>query len=120
MQFHPTALAVNTEAGNPNLPLLTEALRGAGALLVDDAGERFMTSVHAAAEASRYPLLLLFLGDFPNVPYVIQSVGVTGRTIQSMNETYFQIDLMANCLIRQQQFCRGEPRNRIIRHPAAN
>ena len=27
MQFHPTALAVNTEAGNANLPLLTEALR---------------------------------------------------------------------------------------------
>ena len=50
MQFHPTALAVDTEAGKPNLPLLTEALRGAGALLVDDAGTRFMTSVHPAAE----------------------------------------------------------------------
>ncbi len=50
MQFHPTALAVNVEAGKPNLPLLTEALRGAGALLVDDAGTRFMTSVHPAAE----------------------------------------------------------------------
>jgi L-aspartate oxidase len=50
MQFHPTALAVNIEAGKPNLPLLTEALRGAGALLVDDAGDRFMTSVHPAAE----------------------------------------------------------------------
>ena len=50
MQFHPTALAVNTEAGNANLPLLTEALRGAGALLVDEAGERFMTSIHPAAE----------------------------------------------------------------------
>ena len=50
MQFHPTALAVNTEAGNPNLPLLTEALRGAGALLVDDTGDRFMTSLHPAAE----------------------------------------------------------------------
>jgi L-aspartate oxidase len=50
MQFHPTALAVNTEAGNANLPLLTEALRGAGALLVDDAGKRFMTSLHPAAE----------------------------------------------------------------------
>ena len=50
MQFHPTALAVNVEAGKPNLPLLTEALRGAGALLVDDAGNRFMTSVHPAAE----------------------------------------------------------------------
>ncbi len=50
MQFHPTALAVNTEVGNANLPLLTEALRGAGALLVDQAGKRFMTSVHPAAE----------------------------------------------------------------------
>lgn len=50
MQFHPTALAVDTEAGKPNLPLLTEALRGAGALLVDDAGTRFMTSVHPDAE----------------------------------------------------------------------
>ena len=50
MQFHPTALAVNTGSGNANLPLLTEALRGAGALLVDQAGNRFMTSVHPAAE----------------------------------------------------------------------
>ena len=50
MQFHPTALAVDTESGKPNLPLLTEALRGAGALLVDDTGDRFMVSVHPAAE----------------------------------------------------------------------
>ncbi|HSM29952.1 MAG TPA: L-aspartate oxidase [Woeseiaceae bacterium] len=50
MQFHPTALAVDTESGKPNLPLLTEALRGAGALLVDEAGARFMTAVHPAAE----------------------------------------------------------------------
>ena len=50
MQFHPTALAVNTEAGNANMPLLTEALRGAGALVVDEEGRRFMTAVHPAAE----------------------------------------------------------------------
>jgi L-aspartate oxidase len=50
MQFHPTALAVDTESGRPNLPLLTEALRGAGAMLVDEDGTRFMTSVHPAAE----------------------------------------------------------------------
>lgn len=50
MQFHPTALAVDADAGGASLPLLTEALRGAGALLVDDAGERFMTAVHPAAE----------------------------------------------------------------------
>ena len=30
--------------------MLTEALRGAGALLVDDAGNRFMASIHPAAE----------------------------------------------------------------------
>ena len=46
MQFHPTALAV---AGDPQ-PLLTEALRGAGALLVDDCGQRFMSSIHPDAE----------------------------------------------------------------------
>jgi L-aspartate oxidase len=46
VQFHPTALAV----GGERLPLLTEALRGAGALLLDDAGERFMTAVHPDAE----------------------------------------------------------------------
>jgi L-aspartate oxidase len=46
MQFHPTALAV---AGDPQ-PLLTEALRGAGALLLDDRGQRFMPQIHADAE----------------------------------------------------------------------
>ncbi|MFH0916002.1 MAG: L-aspartate oxidase [bacterium] len=46
MQFHPTAL-YGTE--NPTL-LLTEALRGEGAYLVDDAGERFMVGAHPRAE----------------------------------------------------------------------
>jgi len=48
VQFHPTALAIN--GGGASLPLLTEALRGAGAVLVDDAGERFMVAEHPAAE----------------------------------------------------------------------
>ncbi len=42
VQFHPTALAV---AGH-SLPLLTEALRGAGARLVDGAGEPLMRDLH--------------------------------------------------------------------------
>jgi L-aspartate oxidase len=46
VQFHPTALAVEE---SPR-PLLTEALRGAGALLVDERGERFMVGVHPDAE----------------------------------------------------------------------
>jgi L-aspartate oxidase len=46
MQFHPTALY---GAENPEL-LLTEALRGEGAYLRDDAGERFMVGSHPRAE----------------------------------------------------------------------
>lgn len=46
VQFHPTALDV---AADP-LPLVTEALRGEGAVLVNDLGERFMVAVHARAE----------------------------------------------------------------------
>jgi len=46
VQFHPTALAVNADP----LPLLTEALRGAGAVLLDESGDWFMTSIHPDAE----------------------------------------------------------------------
>lgn len=46
VQFHPTALAV----GGPRLALVTEAMRGEGAVLVDDRGERFMPAVHPLAE----------------------------------------------------------------------
>ncbi len=46
VQFHPTALNV----GKDPAPLATEALRGEGALLINSAGERFMTGVHELAE----------------------------------------------------------------------
>ena len=46
VQFHPTALVVDQDP----LPLLTEALRGAGAVLRDADGRRFMTDVHPDAE----------------------------------------------------------------------
>jgi L-aspartate oxidase len=50
VQFHPTALDV----GHDPMPLVTEALRGEGATIVDDRGERFLCNVHPAAElASR-------------------------------------------------------------------
>lgn len=50
VQFHPTALDVNEANNGASLPLLTEALRGAGALLLDEAGMRFMVDEHAASE----------------------------------------------------------------------
>jgi len=43
-QFHPTALAV------PGSFLISEAVRGEGAVLINDAGERFMTAVDPRAE----------------------------------------------------------------------
>jgi L-aspartate oxidase len=60
VQFHPTALAVQATdaagtagagaAAEAPLPLLTEALRGEGAVLVDDRGVRFMAAVHPDRE----------------------------------------------------------------------
>ena len=47
VQFHPTALAA---AGVDPLPLLTEALRGDGAVLVDETGRRIATDWHPAGD----------------------------------------------------------------------
>jgi L-aspartate oxidase len=46
VQFHPTALAIGADP----MPLVTEAVRGEGAVLLNDLGERFMLAVHADAE----------------------------------------------------------------------
>ncbi|MBK8176443.1 MAG: L-aspartate oxidase [Rhodospirillales bacterium] len=50
VQFHPTALLPAGAGGGSRLPLLTEALRGAGALLLDEHGHRFMPDEHPLAE----------------------------------------------------------------------
>ena len=46
VQFHPTAIAV----GKDPAPLATEALRGEGATLIDEAGRRIMSGVHPDME----------------------------------------------------------------------
>jgi L-aspartate oxidase len=46
VQFHPTAIMV----GRDPAPLATEALRGEGATLINDRGERFMLARHKLAE----------------------------------------------------------------------
>jgi L-aspartate oxidase len=46
VQFHPTAIM----AGRDPAPLATEALRGEGATLINDKGERFMQALHPLAE----------------------------------------------------------------------
>lgn len=49
MQFHPTALDAGM-AGGTRAPLLTEALRGAGARLVDGKGVAFMADEHSLGD----------------------------------------------------------------------
>jgi L-aspartate oxidase len=46
VQFHPTAIAI----GRDPAPLATEALRGEGAVLIDEADRRFMPAAHPNAE----------------------------------------------------------------------
>src|SRR5690606_9097920 len=51
MQFHPTALAVPGSArGGQPLPLVTEALRGAGARLCNHRGDPLMAGLHPLAD----------------------------------------------------------------------
>jgi L-aspartate oxidase len=49
VQFHPTSLYLGAGARGQQ-PLVSEALRGEGAVLRDGAGERFMTGAHPLAE----------------------------------------------------------------------
>jgi L-aspartate oxidase len=49
VQFHPTALYLGPAARGQQ-PLVSEALRGEGAVLRDGAGDRFMTGLHELAE----------------------------------------------------------------------
>lgn len=49
-QFHPTTLAAAEVPGGPPALLISEAVRGEGALLLDAAGHRFMPGYHPDAE----------------------------------------------------------------------
>jgi len=50
VQFHPTALFLGAAAEPGQQPLVSEALRGEGAILVDRAGTPFMRGVHELAD----------------------------------------------------------------------
>lgn len=49
IQFHPTVLYLG-EGSHGQQPLISEAVRGEGAFLVNDKGERFMQSAHPLAD----------------------------------------------------------------------
>src|SRR6202142_1933450 len=62
VQFHPTAIMV----GRDPAPLATEALRGEGATLINEHGERFMLGRHALAELA--PRDVVARGVFAEIP----------------------------------------------------
>src|ERR1700744_5381588 len=61
VQFHPTAIMV----GRDPAPLATEALRGEGATLINDRGERFMLAQHPLAELA--PRDIVARGGFAEI-----------------------------------------------------
>jgi L-aspartate oxidase len=93
MQFHPTALKENASP----LLLLSEALRGEGAILLNSKGERFMRSIHPRAELAPRDIVAraifhqqqqgdvyldiskkkkaFILKRFPNIAYALQKRG---------------------------------------------
>lgn len=60
MQFHPTTLYVAGAAR----ALISEAVRGEGAFLVDRSGQRFMTDYHADAELAPRDIVSRAIHDF--------------------------------------------------------
>lgn len=50
VQFHPTAMAPLDNEQARQLPLITEALRGAGAALITGDGRRFMAALHSQGD----------------------------------------------------------------------
>jgi L-aspartate oxidase len=59
VQFHPTAFDIGADPA----PLLTEALRGEGAVLVNDRGDRFMLDRHPDAELAPRDVLARAIWD---------------------------------------------------------
>jgi L-aspartate oxidase len=93
VQFHPTALAIDQAPR----PLLTEALRGEGAVLVDANGERFVDELAPRDTVSRAVTRRLldqgvdhmwldatgiddFAGHYPTIAAVLASAGLDAAT----------------------------------------
>jgi L-aspartate oxidase len=91
MQFHPTAVAADGAGAGIDGFLITEAIRGEGATLVDDAGERFTDELAprdevaraiqermraSGAGAVRLDMRDVDAGRFPNVVATLRRAGL--------------------------------------------
>ena len=95
VQFHPTAL---TSMGDP-APLATEALRGAGAYLVDANGHRFMADIHADGDLA--PRDVVARGVFD----ARRRTGFAGLCLHGPSTGDLADHLALRFLIRDHLFC---------------
>ena len=82
-QFHPTTLAAEEIPGGPPALLISEAVRGEGAVLLDSAGYRFMPDYHPDAELAprdvvsrSIALHLAATGSAPDSPVYLDARGI--------------------------------------------
>jgi L-aspartate oxidase len=86
VQFHPTVLW--QEAANGQCPLITEALRGAGATLVDRAGRPVMAGLHPLGDLAPRDIVSaamqqrLDLGDVPADHLWLDATALGRRTLE--------------------------------------
>ncbi len=87
VQFHPTALA----APRDPLPLLTEALRGEGATLLDGRGRRFMLAEHPLAELAPRDVVAraIFRRRQAGEPVFLDATDAVGERFPSRFPTVF-------------------------------
>lgn len=93
VQFHPTALASTIDP----MPLLTEALRGAGAILVDGFGRRFMPDVHPAAELAPRDIVAraVFAHVVGGQPVYLDATRAVGAAFPQRFPTVFEAAMAA-------------------------
>ncbi|RLE13937.1 MAG: L-aspartate oxidase [Actinobacteria bacterium] len=100
VQFHPTALAVRDHPA----PLVTEALRGEGAILVDENGTRFMVDIHPDAELAPRDVVARSIWQHRRSGHrtYLDSTSSVGDAIQERFPTVFTAALEAGIDARRQ------------------
>jgi L-aspartate oxidase len=100
VQFHPTALAVRDHPA----PLVTEALRGEGALLIDETGTRFMVDVHPDAELAPRDIVARAIWRHRQAGHrtYLDSTEAIGAAIQTRFPTVFTAALEAGIDARRE------------------
>jgi len=100
VQFHPTALAVR----NHPAPLVTEALRGEGAVLVDENGTRFMVGIHPDAELAPRDVVARSIWQHRQSGHrtFLDATSAIGESIQDRFPTVFTAALEAGIDARRE------------------